>query len=246
MQPFATATDAMPAPPIRLVTFDLDDTLWPCLPVIQAAEEALHAWLFSHAPSLAEAHDIASLRQHRRRIMEATPEIAHDLGQVRHRSLSALLNDFGYPPQLADAAMNLFLAHRNRVEPYADVIPALRALARRYCLVSITNGNSQIASTPLRGLFKHSITAAEAGAARPDPALFRRALELADCTSSECLHLGDDPWLDVEAARAFGLTAVWINRTARAWPHELAPPLLTVTNLHQLSIWLDEQLDGDG
>lgn len=234
----------MPDPPLRLVTFDLDDTLWPCLPVIQAAEQALLVWLQIHAPRLAQAHDVASLRQHRRRIMDETPTIVHDLGQVRHRSLTALLHDFGYPTQLADPAMTLFLEHRNRVEPYADVLPALRSLAADYCLVSLTNGNSSVEATPLRGLFRHSLTAAEVGAAKPDPALFRRALELADCRPAECLHLGDDPWMDVEAARAVGLTSVWVNRTGRSWPEALAPPLLTVTSLAELTDWLSRDPPG--
>ncbi|AFL75683.1 HAD family hydrolase [Thiocystis violascens] len=225
----------MPDPPLRLVTCDLDDTLWPCLPVIQAAEQALHVWLQTHAPRLAQAHGVASLRQHRRRILDETPAIAHDLGEVRHRSLIALLNDFGYPAQLADPAMDLFLEHRNRVEPYADVLPALRALAADYCLISLTNGNSNVEATSLRGLFRHSLTAAEVGAAKPNPALFHRALELAGCRPGECLHLGDDPWMDVEAARAIGLTAVWVNRTGRIWPEALAPPLLTVTNLAEVT-----------
>ncbi|MBK5965710.1 haloacid dehalogenase [Thiocystis minor] len=232
----------MPDSLLRLVTCDLDDTLWPCLPVIQAAEQALQVWLQAHAPRLAKAHDVASLRQHRRRIMDETPAIAHDLGQVRHRSLTMLLHDFGYPVQLADAAMDLFLEHRNRVEPYADVLPALRSLAADYCLVSLTNGNSSIEATSLRGLFRHRLTAAEVGAAKPDPAMFRRALELSGCRPTECLHLGDDPWMDVEAARAIGLTAVWVNRTSRIWPEALAPPILTVTNLAEVTDWLHRQI----
>ncbi len=168
-------------PIIRLITLDLDDTLWPCLPVIQAAEEALHAWLRAHAPRLAEAHDVASLRRHRRELMARTPDIAHDLGLVRRRSLTALLESFGYPPRLADEAMAIFMEHRNRVEPFAEVVPALRALSSRYQLVSVTNGNSSVESTPLRGIFRYSITAADAGAAKPDPAIFIRALELTGC-----------------------------------------------------------------
>ncbi|MBK1717688.1 HAD family hydrolase [Thiocystis violacea] len=229
----------MPQPPIRLLTFDLDDTLWPCAPVIQAAEEALHRWLRIHAPRLAEAHDVASLRRRRRQLMEEEPRIAHDLGLVRHRSLSALLDDFGYSVQLADAAMECFLDHRNRVEPYADVLPVLRALSERYQLVSVTNGNSNVEVTALRGLFRHSITAAEAGAAKPDPAVFIRALELTGCRPAKTLHLGDDPWLDVEAARALGIAAVWVNRHARDWPDALPPPVLAVANLREFADWLD-------
>lgn len=235
----------MSDPAFRLITFDLDDTLWPCASVIQAAEEAVHRWLTAQAPRLAEAHDIVSLRQQRRELMEREPAITHDLGRVRHRSLAELLDAFGYPADLADDAMSLFMVHRNRVEPYADVLPTLRRLTERYLLVSLTNGNADVEATPLRGVFQFSITAAEVGAAKPDPALFRRALDLAGCAPSDCLHLGDDPWLDVEAARRLGLGTVWVNRTARRWPDELAPPDRTVTSLRELDAWLDGAHTGD-
>ncbi len=230
---------------IRLITLDLDDTLWPCAPVIQAADDAVQTWLSLHAPRLAAAHDVQSQRRHRRQIIEAAPEIAHDVGQIRHRSLGALLAEFGYPARLADDAMTLFMAHRNRVEPYADVPPVLRSLAARYCLISVTNGNADVEATPLRGIFRHHLTAAEVGAAKPDPAIFNRALELTGCQPADCLHLGDDPWMDVEAARACGLHAVWINRTGRDWPPELKPPLAAVTNLHQFAAWMTGAHNGD-
>ncbi len=69
----------MSQPQLRLITLDLDDTVWPCAPVIQAAELALLEWLGSQAPGLLEAHDQDSLREHRRRLMRERPEIAHDV-----------------------------------------------------------------------------------------------------------------------------------------------------------------------
>ncbi|NCA70595.1 MAG: HAD family hydrolase [Sphingobacteriia bacterium] len=223
----------------RLITLDLDDTLWPLGPVIEAADTALHGWLSRHAPRLAATHDLASLRQHRRTLMQTMPEIAHDLGQIRRRSLASLLESFNYAVSLAEDGVAYFQMHRNRVAPFADVAPVLHALSRRYCLISLTNGTADPEATALRGLFHRNLTPVDAGAAKPDPALFRHALAHAGCTPREALHLGDDPWMDVEAARAAGLTAIWVNRYGRDWPRELAPPHHTVTDLNQVLDWLD-------
>lgn len=235
----SVSDEAVTRASIRLITLDLDDTLWPCVPVIQAAEEAFHDWLRRHTPRLAAAHDLASLRRHRRELMAAMPEIAHDLGQVRRRSLAMLLESFDYGAGLAEEAMDLFDEHRNRVQPFEDVVPVLSRLAGRYRLVSLTNGTANPEATPLRGLFERSITAADAGAAKPDPALFREALAHAGCAPGECVHLGDDPWMDVEGARAIGMTAVWVNRSGGTWPEDLAPPVLTVQTLHEVLDWLE-------
>lgn len=228
---------------IRLITIDLDDTLWPCAPVIREAEEALYAWLASRAPRLTAVHDADSLRLHRVALMRERPDIAHDVTAVRLAALRALMERFDYPARLADEAMVLFQQRRNRVTPYADVSPVLARLRERCRLVSVTNGNAEVRNTPLSDAFDRSLTAAEAGAAKPDPALFKLAMAWAGVDVDETLHLGDDPLRDVEAARTLGLRAVWVNRNGATWPEMLAPPELEVTDLYGLARWLDRQWD---
>ena len=229
----------------QLITVDLDDTVWPCAPVIQAAEIALLSWLAERAPRLTEMHDQRSLREHRLALMRSRPEIAHDLGTVRRLSIATLLEEHGHGAEdagaLAHEALAVFMAHRMRVEPYADVGHALRRLAVRHHLISLTNGNADPEQTDLRGLFAHRVNAAGAGAAKPDAAMFQSALALAGCTPGQALHVGDEPYLDVQAARCLGMEAVWVNRYDRAWPDDLPPPALTVTDLNQLADWPDPQ-----
>jgi len=222
----------------RLLTVDLDDTLWPCAPTIRQAEAALYAWLERAAPRLADACDPEFMRRHRRDVMARRPGIAHDLTAVRLESLQDLLATYSYSAALAADAMDLFLEHRNRVEPYADVKPALLKLGENRQLVAVTNGNSDVDRTPLRGLFHHTLTAADVGAQKPDPALFVRALAWGRTPPAQALHLGDDPYLDVEAARRLGMQAVWVNRDNRIWPDGLEPPLAEVGDLAELWCWL--------
>lgn len=227
----------------RLLALDLDDTLWPCHPTIARAEAHFHAWLDQHVPRLAAEHDLDSLRRHRRALYETRPDIAHDMTALRQVSLELLLEEFGYSAAMATEAVALFCAHRNRVEPYAEVAEVLRLLGRSHRMVSVTNGNAEVALTPLRDCFHCSLTAAAVGAAKPDPAMFQAAMRWAGVTPAETLHLGDDPVRDIEAARACGLDAVWVNRTGAVWPEELPPPLVEVTNLHGLRAWLEGERD---
>ena len=228
-------------PAIKLITIDLDDTVWPCAPVIRAAEGALYEWLATVAERLSQAHDLASLREHRHSVMEAHPEIAHDLTEVRRASLRGLLAAFGYSPELADEGIQLFLDHRNRVEPYPDVPPALVELSHRYALISITNGNAEVTRTPLRGLFDLSLSAADVGAARPDLRLFRAALRETATDPRQALHVGDDPCLDVATARKLGMATAWVNRAGREWPGDLSRPDVEVSDFGQLQDWLGQQ-----
>lgn len=219
---------------VRLICFDLDDTLWPCLPVIQAAEQACFAWLQQHAPRLTRRHTPHTLREHRLALGAARPHIAHDMTELRLRSLAELLRAEGYPLTLAEQASDVFRAARNRVTPYAEVVDALAVLRERYVLVSVTNGNSQIEHTPLHASFDYSLTAAEVGAAKPDPAIFHVASERSGVPLEAFLHVGDDPLRDVQAARDLDLPTVWVNRDGRDWPDHLEPADLEVAEISQL------------
>jgi putative hydrolase of the HAD superfamily len=220
---------------VRLVCFDLDDTLWPCRPAIDAAEVECYDWLAHQAPRLTAKYGPEQLRAHRLALGQARPEIAHDLTELRLRSLATLLREEGYGVETAHAASDVFRAARNRVTPYAEVIDTLRRLRRRYTLVSVTNGNSQIAHTPLHASFDHSLTAAEVGAAKPDPAMFRAASARSGVPLDAFLHVGDDPVRDVQAARELGVATVWVNRDADAWPDGLAPAELEVGDIGELA-----------
>lgn len=224
---------------IRLLTLDLDDTLWPCWPTIEAAEASLWQWISTHTPRVTESHDWKSLHQHRRELADQRPDIAHDLTRLREQSLHDIFTAHDYPPELAFAASEHFVAERQKVNPFDDVADALQALRKDYILVSVTNGNANIARTPLAGLFDLSLTAADVGAQRPDPAMLHRALTHFDVSVEQTLHIGDDPHRDVVAAQLIGMSAVWMNRFDRQWPQELNAADAQVKDLHELRTLLD-------
>lgn len=222
------------ADPIRLITLDLDDTLWPCFPTIRAAEQRLYDWLTEQAPRLTAEHDIASLREHRLALARRQPEIAHNLTEVRLRSLRGLARDYHLPDTLAEQANELFRAERNRVSAYPEVRDVLLRLRSSYLLVALTNGNAQVEQTPLAGCFHYSFTAEQVGAAKPDPALFEAASRASGVALTQALHVGDDPLRDIAPARSLGMRTAWVNRADGAWPADLARPDMIVQDMEQL------------
>lgn len=209
----------------KALSFDLDDTLWACDEVIERAERALYRWLAAHYPRVAEEFDREGMRAIRLQMATARPELAVDLTALRRASLAWHAERAGYPvDQLADAGVRVFLAERNRVRPYDDVRPVLEALRARYPLVALTNGNADVRHTPLGDFFSAAFSAADVGAAKPDPAMFHEACRTLGLRSGELIHVGDDPLRDVHGARSFGARTVWVNRGKIAWPDHLARP----------------------
>jgi putative hydrolase of the HAD superfamily len=62
--------------------------------------------------------------------------------------------------------------------------------------------------------FDEVITSADARARKPDPAIFRTALERLGLQPHEVLHAGDSPVADIEGAAAVGIEACLIARPA--------------------------------
>ena len=219
----------------RVLSFDLDDTLWPVGPVIEAAERELYAWLQRSHPAVAHGHSIDTMRALRARVATEYPQHAHDLTFLRREALARQFGAAGHDQQHADHALEVFLTARNRVALYPDVRPALERLCRDYRLFAVSNGNADLRRCGLADLFEGHVTARGAGAAKPDERIFMRMLGEAGVRAADVLHIGDDPLADVVGAQRAGLRAVWLNRDARAWPGHLDPPPRTIKTLTDLS-----------
>jgi FMN hydrolase / 5-amino-6-(5-phospho-D-ribitylamino)uracil phosphatase len=218
----------------KVLSFDLDDTLWPVAPVIAAAEQAMLAWLRQHHPGIMQSHSSESMRAIRSRVAQQFPERSHDMTFLRHRALSDMFAAAGHSPAAADEAFEVFFAQRNRVRLYDDVEQSLRRLSARYRLFALSNGNADLERCGIAHLFEGHITAIAAGAPKPDARIFAQLCDEAGVAARQVLHIGDDPHADVVGATQAGMHAVWINRDAKVWPAQFAPPSRTISTLAEI------------
>ena len=93
----------------------------------------------------------------------------------------------------------------------------------------VTNGDTSRQRGKCRGagldrLAPFIIVSEEAGYEKPDPRIFRDALEAAGLTAPErVLFVGDNPTADADGAKRFGMQAAWVRR-GRDYPPDLLPP----------------------
>jgi putative hydrolase of the HAD superfamily len=104
-----------------------------------------------------------------------------------------------------------------RFNAFPDAEPALRELRDRGLkLIVVSNWDISLARVlercGLAELLDGALSSAEAGARKPDPAIFELALELAGCEPGEVVHVGDTAEEDLEGARAAGIRALLIDR----------------------------------
>ena len=137
------------------------------------------------------------------------------------RRCAEILRDALDAPALDLGALTEVLLAAIHFEPFPDTVPALRALrAAGLRLVAASNWDvslhEQLERTGLRPLLDGAVSSAEAGAAKPDPAILVRALEIAGIEPAHAWHVGDDVEADVGAARAAGLRPVLLDRDGSA------------------------------
>jgi putative hydrolase of the HAD superfamily len=103
----------------------------------------------------------------------------------------------------------------------------------------VTNGPSEVqrAKLELLGidrLVDFVLVSEEFGVAKPDPAIFREALHLAEVGPGEALFVGDSVEFDMAGARAAGIPTVWVNRHQRPWTEPDPAPTRQIRTLSEL------------
>jgi 2-haloalkanoic acid dehalogenase type II len=223
---------------IRSVAFDLDNTLWDVDPVLARAEERWLQWLRENCPRIPEQLTLDDMRIARMQLAAREPHKAHDFTYLRIASLAQHAREYGYDESIAEAAFEIFITARNQLDLYADVRPGLHRLRGRYALATLSNGNADLSRIGVADLFSVSLNARGVGAAKPDRRCFERLVEDLHLEPQEVIYVGDDPLLDVEAARTAGLATAWMNRTGQTWPAAVRPADIDVSDCIELALQL--------
>jgi 2-haloacid dehalogenase len=108
----------------------------------------------------------------------------------------------------------------HRLAPWPDSVAALSALAPRFAVVALSNGNlSMLTDLSARGgLTWHGVLSAELVRSRkPDPAVYRFALDRLALDPARTLMVAAHPW-DLRAAASLGLRTAYVERGGEGTP----------------------------
>lgn len=249
----------------RAVLFDLDDTLIPEDPAIEAGfaavaesvwgssspERVRSLWdaatdvLHEHAPDpsyLARVHIGASDLLHGSLVATGTEA-------DRLQGFLPYYLEHAFDPVLPESArrltrelVELWRATRlGALSVYPDTIEVLNWLSREVPLALVTNGLSglqrdKLALTGLSGFFASVVVAEEVGAAKPDPAMFDETLRRLGLGAAETVMVGNDLERDIAGSRTAGITAIQIIRDGGARAHDGITDLRQLRSRLELSI----------
>jgi putative hydrolase of the HAD superfamily len=204
--------------PLECVLFDAVDTLLAPAPSFQGRfvavaaehgvpleEAAVDAAVAAAAREAAWPEDWTDPATQRAFWLGFYREVLGSLGHSQEELAEALFQAFSDPAgyrlfdgvrpaldELAGRGMTLGLV--SNFEPWLDEVLALQGIADRFAAVAISG---------------------TLGVAKPDPRIFKAALDEAGADPAATVHVGDQPVNDVAGALAAGITPVLIDRFGR-------------------------------
>ena len=192
----------MPAPTIRAVAFDFDETLYDRR---AAVDRLLRAWLPGISAQQADQFHVLDGSGYGDRL----PLFRWLCGEMAESPAAAMTLEARFRQELP-----AFLI------PDDDAVPVLESLkARGFTLAVLTNGQSvyQRAKLAASGLLPHFspdcvLVTGEVGWHKPDARAFAALVQACGCSAAETLYIGDHVVNDITGARASGLQTAWLRR----------------------------------
>ena len=212
---------------IRLITFDLDDTLWDNMPIITRAEIDTRKYIEERVGKIewGDLNDFLNLREE---LIKEDPSIAWDISKLRKeifRKKLAYVKPQSLRDKIVEEAFTIFINKRHEIQLFDGVENALSELSNKYILGVLTNGNADVYRFDFGKYFKFSISSLEAKNSKPNRAHFDKALEeVENIAFDEIIHIGDHQINDILFASKLGIESLWFNKNNVDWEQEFEKP----------------------
>ena len=214
---------------IKVISFDLDDTLWPIMPTILNAEKVTNNWIKENYPgvgSLLGSKDIIQIRDN---LLKKNTGLINQLSKLRELSFIELGLLAGYTEEeakrMASSSFKIFFSERNNIVLYEGVEECLKSLKKQYSLGVITNGNADLKKIGIDHYFDFNFSASDLNASKPDPVMFEAVKEFTGYEGQQMCHVGDHPINGVKASYDCDMNPIWFNKEGLEWPVSQIKPL---------------------
>ena len=226
--------------PAKVISFDLDDTLYDNVPIITKAETKLlefvnNKLIAANVPELT-AQQWQQLKQN---FANQNTMLAHNVSALRQAFLTDLFtrNKLTQANKTAQQAYQLFYQYRNNFNVAKSQVELLNRLKNNYSLIAVTNGNAEPDLIGLNGVFDLVLRPQQNLRMKPAVDLFKQASELLEVKPQQILHVGDSEFTDVAGAINSGCQAAWFNDSGRLYQGRVLPHL-QVSSIKTLVDWL--------
>ncbi|WP_022940531.1 HAD-IA family hydrolase [Psychromonas hadalis] len=226
-----------PLKSFKVISFDLDDTLYDNHPIIKKAEANFLIHLNQTYPELSEL-DVRQWALYKNHLAHEFPKLKEDVSLWRLEILKRIMVIYGISEykaiEYAQVAFQEFLRLRSDFKVPEESLLLLETLRKQYPIIAITNGNVDERQIGLHDKFEFILKAGEGFKAKPAADLFIEAARRLKIEVSDILHIGDHLISDVYGAQNSGAQAVWLNEHQQSLTGATLLPTVEISQLKQL------------
>ena len=208
--------------PVTAVLADLDDTLFDHAHATRGALAHLHTieprWAVWTSDHFEARHGEMLELLHQEVLTGRLTVEAARIERFRRLLRAVEVEDRPAAARAVDIALSYREAYEAAWRPVPGARALLEALAHAGIRVAVVTNNLvaeqrlKIERLDLGRYIDALITSEEAGIPKPDPAIFRQALDRLRTPARDAVMIGDAWPTDILGARAAGIRAVWLNR----------------------------------
>ncbi len=195
---------------IKVIGFDLDDTLWNNKPVIVKAINAQFDYLIHQLPNCSKEAVVSCYQNAVAELIEQNAILYEDLSLLRLKSLEIVCEELKADRRLAQQAFDAFYRARQEVTLFPFAKELLTALNNRFKLIAISNGNVELMAMPIGHYFSLHWRGGVEGRAKPHADLLHKACDHFAIAMNEFLYVGDTIQPDYLTTKNAGCSFVLI------------------------------------
>lgn len=230
----------------KVLSFDLDNTIYDCETVLRKAEAWFAKYLYERYqlanPKFAEYDFWAQIKN---QCLANNQALANDVTALRAYSLVDAFKLLGknISKQEAFSLVAEFVKVRSKGSVSDKMKQYLRALKQHYEICAISNGNVDTRILGVDDIFGIDFRPkVDIYNCKPHADLFIQCAQHYSVDKKEILHIGDDPYTDVMGAVYAGCQCAWVYRGYTGISpdehHLKVLPSVSVNDVYELSPWL--------
>lgn len=230
----------IPISRLKVIAFDLDDTLYPERSFVLSGFNAVASWAHQeygipHAQGFAELRELFEF---------GLRGVTFDRWAAAHGLDAATV-----VPEMVE----IYRSHKPKIKLYEDTLPCLEAVMNRCRLALITEGFGKVQAGKMEALglrnyfeFIHIGDEHSRETWKPNPYPFEKMLEGMSVSGSQAAYLGDNPAKDFRGANQLNMLTVRVRRQdglhAHIEPGEVdSSPKFEVSDLRQFTIAIRDE-----
>ena len=185
---------------VKVISFDLDDTLWDNTGVIEKCEQELYNFLCQKHPPFEEHYSIETVHRVSEQFLAQDVPHFDNMTTLRKAVIQHMLLETAGDLNLVNQAFSIFYYWRNQIKVPEITYTLLDKLKAKYSLFAVSNGNSNLYWIGLMDYFEKHYIAGVDGRAKPSAEMLHKVCELKDIKSQELLHVGDSHETDIQSS----------------------------------------------